>query len=281
MNKTAHWVILSIVAVIATAFILMPRNPIQQTPATLSSPSPPAVPVDNEPLTRFPVSSPAAEGPADDVPLPALNDSDPALLASLGTLSDPARLGRLFIFKNLIRRVVVTVDNLPRSRLPLRDLPVPTLSGEFEAKPQGVGKAELDPDNYHRYQPYVRLIESLDAQKLAEVYVRFYPLFQEAYGDLGYSNAYFNDRLVTVIDDLLATPRVEGRIALVQPAVVYKYADPKLEALSAGQKLMIRIGPDNAERVKAKLRELRRALTHRKGGTALDKASLKAPRDER
>jgi hypothetical protein len=46
----------------------------------------------------------------------------------------------------------------------------------------------------------------------------------------------------------------------VQPSVLYKYADPKLESLSSGQKLLIRMGPENETAVKAKLRELRAAL---------------------
>jgi len=269
MNKTAHWVILSMVVVIATAFMLMPRNRSPQTPATVFPQQalvPAPAPSQSEPLTRFPVPSPSADQPATEPPLPALNDSDPALLTSLGQLSDPDRLGKMFIFKDLIRRLVVTIDNLPRGKLPQRDLPVPPLAGEFEVK-QGIGKAEIDPANYRRYDAYVRLIESLDAKELAEVYFRYYPLFQQAYADLGYPHAYFNDRLVAVIDDLLAAPHVDGPVALVQPAVVYKYADPKLEALSAGEKLMIRIGPDNAERVKSKLRELRQALTQRGTGT--------------
>jgi hypothetical protein len=46
----------------------------------------------------------------------------------------------------------------------------------------------------------------------------------------------------------------------VQPSVVYKYADPKLEGLSSGQKLLIRMGPANEGVIKAKLRELRELL---------------------
>jgi hypothetical protein len=42
--------------------------------------------------------------------------------------------------------------------------------------------------------------------------------------------------------------------------VQYEYADPKLEALTAGQKVLVRMGPDNARAVKTKLRELRSAL---------------------
>jgi len=39
------------------------------------------------------------------------------------------------------------------------------------------------------------------------------------------------------------------------------FADPALESLPAGQKLLIRMGPDNAAAVKVKLKELRAIIT--------------------
>jgi PAS domain S-box-containing protein len=69
------------------------------------------------------------------------------------------------------------------------------------------------------------------------------------------------DAFVTVIDHLLETPNVKGPIELTQPNVLFEYADPQIEALSSGQKLLLRMGPDNAKRVQAKLKELRRAVT--------------------
>ena len=77
---------------------------------------------------------------------------------------------------------------------------------------------------------------------------------------LGYPNAYFNDRAVAVIDELLTTPEPEQPIPLVRPHVLYEYADPELEALSAGQKLLLRMGPDHAARVKAVLAEIRQRI---------------------
>jgi len=86
-------------------------------------------------------------------------------------------------------------------------------------------------------------------------------LFQSAYQNLGYPNGYFNDRLVQVIDSLLATPQLSGPIELSRPNVLYTFADPKLEALPAGEKLLLRMGPDNAAVVKGKLKELRAIVT--------------------
>jgi hypothetical protein len=65
------------------------------------------------------------------------------------------------------------------------------------------------------------------------------------------------------IDNLMAAPDITTDIALVRPNVMYQFADPKLEELSAGQKLMLRMGPTNAAIIKAKLRELRAQVADR------------------
>ena len=66
---------------------------------------------------------------------------------------------------------------------------------------------------------------------------------------------------IEVIDHLLETPEVNDPIELVRPHVLYEYSDPNLEALSSGQKLLLRMGSDNAARIKGTLRELRVLVT--------------------
>jgi hypothetical protein len=100
----------------------------------------------------------------------------------------------------------------------------------------------------------------MTSRALVSRYVEMYPLFQQAYAELGYPNRNFNDRLVEAIDDLLAAPELSAPAELEQPKVLYQFADPELEQRSAGQKVMMRMGADNARRVKAKLREIRREL---------------------
>jgi hypothetical protein len=101
----------------------------------------------------------------------------------------------------------------------------------------------------------------VDAKKTVALYVRLYPLFQQAYQELGYPKGYFNDRLVEVIDHLLAAPALPAPAALVRPKVFYLYADAELESRSAGHKILMRIGNENAARIKSKLREIRAELT--------------------
>src|SRR5216684_1479507 len=214
---------------------------------------PPAEPPIQHPL-------PASLDSASKAPLPPLADSDAALSDALGQVVGAATVKDYLLPESIIRHLVVTIDNLPRQKVAVAKRPTSALTGSFVANGDEL-HATLDAQNFARYQPMVAVIGKLDMQQLAAVYIRFYPLFQQAYQDLGYPNGYFNDRLVQVIDSLLATPQPTGPIALVRPNVMYVFADPALESRPAGQKLLIRMGPDNAAVITAKLDELRTAVT--------------------
>jgi hypothetical protein len=164
--------------------------------------------------------------------------------------------------ESIVRHIVVTVDNLPRKKVAVELRPLKATPGKAIVSTQG-DSITLSSANYDRYAPLVKLIQATDSKSLTTVYFQLYPLFQQAYEDLGYPGQYFNDRLVEVIDDLLHAPEIQGPIELSQPKVFYEYADPKLESLSAGQKLLVRMGPANETIIKAKLRELRSVVASR------------------
>ncbi|HEY6483153.1 MAG TPA: DUF3014 domain-containing protein [Steroidobacteraceae bacterium] len=193
-------------------------------------------------------------------PLPALNQSDADMRDALVGLYGARTVEQLLVPENIVRHIVVTIDNMPRRKVAVDLRPVKPTAGETVTTSQG-DTTLLGAANYARYAPFIKAVQSTDAKTLADVYFRLYPLFQQAYEDLGYPGQYFNDRLVAVIDDLLKTPDVKGPIELKQPKVFFEYADPRLESLSSGQKLLLRMGPENAAVVKAKLRELRKAVT--------------------
>jgi hypothetical protein len=212
-----------------------------------------------EPAIEHPL--PAGQGDATSKgPLPVLADSDAAMNDALTQLLGASAAKDYLNPESIVRHLVVTVDNLPRQKVAVDKRPVAPMPGSFMANGDEL-HATLDPQNYARYQPVVAVVDKLDVHQLVQVYVRFYPLFQQAYQGLGYPNGYFNDRLVQVIDSLLAAPQPAEPIELVRPNVMYTFADPALEARPAGQKLLIRMGPANSAIVKAKLKELRAAIT--------------------
>jgi DUF3014 family protein len=233
----------------AATWYWWPRLAPTPTPPPLVT-APPAP--EAEPAIVHPLPTVTDSGPA----LPALNSSDPVFLGAIEQLPGGDALRALLQPETLIRHIVATVDNLPRARLAVDLRPVHATPGPFLA----VGdeqQATLDDHNAARYATAVAALRALDMHAVSKLYQHFYPLFQRAYEDLGYPHAYFNDRLVAAIDDLLATPKPAGPLALVRPKVFWEYADPELEARSAGQKLLLRMGNENAAIVRAKLRELR------------------------
>ena len=209
------------------------------------------------PLHPFPrVESPVRPG-GDLVALPSLDQSDEYLKLALTEVLGSRTVAEMLAERDLIARIVATVDNLPRAHVAERIRPVAAMPGAFDAEASGSHEFTIRAESYRRYDMLVDLLSSADLNELTEVYGRFYPLFQKAYVDLGYPNAYFNDRLVAVIDHLLATPDVKDPIKLVRPHVLYEFADMDLESLSSGQKLLMRMGSEHAARIKSTLRELR------------------------
>jgi hypothetical protein len=228
-----------------------PSAPVSVQPVPAEPPAEPAI---EHPLP------PAQDEPASKTPLPTLADSDPALSSALSGVMGAAAVKDYLLPENMIRHLVVTIDNLPRQKVAVEKRPTVAIAGSFLAEGDEL-HATLDPQNFARYQAIVAVVGKLDMRQVAAVYVHFYPLFQKSYQDLGYPNGYFNDRLVQVIDSLLATPQPAAPIQLVRPNVMYLFADPTIESRAAGQKLLIRMGPDNAAIVKSKLTELRAAIT--------------------
>ena len=74
-----------------------------------------------------------------------------------------------------------------------------------------------------------------------------------------------------MIDHLLQAPEpagpvqvrlveVKGNVPSQRPWVRYEYADPQLESLSSGQKIMVRVGLENERKLKASLRGFREQI---------------------
>lgn len=231
-----------------------------------------SVPVAAEPSgPEHPVEVLGNEAASALEPLPALNGSDNAVTQALTAL-----LGRKSVFTFLqldgfVRRTVATVDNLARSQASARLWPVNPTPGRFSTEPHRDGLETIHPDNGQRYAALLQVIESVDTVQAVAAYRRFYPLFQQAYEELGFPKGYFNDRLVQVLDHLIATPvpsgplavslvAVKGSVPSLRPWVRYEFADPELQAQSAGRKMLLRTGPDNQRRLQAKLVEIRRLV---------------------
>lgn len=259
----------SLVLALGSLFIIGGVYYLNETPPlthevapTAETQLPPLTPKAAEPEQHYPLPELA---PAEQTPLPKLEDSDAMFADALKQLLGTGPVEAFLIPDFLIRRIVITVDNLPRERVPLQFLPVKHPAGAFAVRDDG-GKLLPSADNDARYAQLVGILKSAEPARVVQLYLRYYPLFQKAYRELGYTDREFNDRVVAVIDNLLATPEPQGDIELIRPKVFYQFADPALERASAGQKALLRIGAANRAVVKARLGEIR-ALLVKKSGT--------------
>jgi hypothetical protein len=271
MNRTvlALIVVIALVAVIA---VFLFRGAEEPPPAVVApqveeSPAPVVEPVaDVEPPPPAPSVPAEPEVPPD--PLPPLEESDPDIVEALSTELGAGFTREYLVPDSILRKSVVTLDNLPADRVAMKVRAIRRVDGRFlvtgtEEAVRPEDPVFLDPENYARYTDFVRYVERIDPAQAVDLYARWYPRLQELYEELGYPDRQFNDRAIEVIDQLLATPEVAGPIALVRPNVLYEFADPDLEALTGGQKALLRMGPDNARIVKDKLRAIRKQLVER------------------
>lgn len=255
MNKNISIVLLAIAIGAVVAYFYLQRN--QPKPEAASIPPAPVV----RPLpapTPTPTPSPVPETKPQPS-LPSLADSDSPVLDALSGLIRDESLMKLFNTKHIIHNIVATIDNLPKENVPVKVMPIRPATGLLVVEGPD-DNLSLSPKNAARYAPYMKLADAIDAKTLVQLYVRLYPLFQQAYQDLGYPNDSFNDRLLEVLDDLQDAPESRAPLKLVQPHVLYQYADPELEGRPAGQKILMRLGRDNEVKIKAKLGEIKKQV---------------------
>lgn len=207
---------------------------------------------------------------APDPGLPALAGADDYVAQAVTQWLGQRQVAQFLQIDGLVRRAVATVDNLARAHAPVGRWPVQPAPGRFTVQGERGGE-RIAPDNAARYHAVVQWVEGVDLQRAVTLYARLYPLFQQAYEELGYPGRYFNDRVVAVIDHLLAAPepaepprvqltQVKGEWSPARPWVRYEFADAQLQALSSGQKIMVRVGLENEHRLKARLQALRALL---------------------
>ena len=213
------------------------------------------------------------EPPPEEEPLPPLGESDPYVSETLGELVGEAAVMRYFAGENVVHKAVATIDALSARQVPKPILAIHGPSGEYPAVPNPdpatvirdeagdpVPQYLSDPAAHARYTPYVEMLEAVQPARFVGLLRENESLFDEAFQQLGYVDGRFETRLRSVIDELLATPQVDEPLRLMKPEAYYLFVDEDLEALNAGQKILLRMGADNAARVKSWLEEVRAAL---------------------
>jgi len=221
------------------------------------------------PRPRYPVPLPdpvPEPVPAEDVaeelvapvpePLPALDESDDPILDDLTATLDEELVRDWLVTDRIVERTVVFVNSLDGAAIPQRLRPLRHIPG-MPAVADVNESPSWSPANAARYDALVTALRDSDPDHLLMLYNHYYPLFQQAYAELGDPDAYFNDRVVDIIDHLLETPEVSPDFSIERWEAHLRFADPELEEESWGRKTLMRMGPDNAALVKEWLQELR------------------------
>jgi len=237
---------------------------IQQT----ASPEP--IKADPRPTYEEPKPAPIPE------PLPDLNQSDAAVLAALKGLNVNG-LVEMIIPDNILRKFVRAVDAVEAGKIVAEYRPIASPQGTFAVdsfnvkvsggevgEQQEVEQYRVSPKNYLRYTLFVQVISALDSDLAVNLYKRYYPLLNKAYQELGVTDkGNFHSVLIRAIDKVLSAPDADGEMLLIHPKVFYEFSDPALEHLPEVHKLMLRMGPDNTEKIKTSLKHLRAKLVQK------------------
>lgn len=249
-----------------------PQQPSMPPPIASAPPQAPAAPAPM-PQASGPQNPVDALAPP-DAELPALAESDARVAELLAGLLGRDKVASFLLTDGFVRRVVATVDNLGRAQAPSRMWPVPPTPQRFVVDGPGTDDAApttIAVANAARYSAFMAFAEAVPLEPAVALYARLYPLFQQAYEELGYPGRYFNDRLVAVLDHLLLAPEPQGQLRVkltpvntdvpnLRPWVRYEFVDPALQSLSSGQKLLVRMGPAHEARAKALIRDLRKRV---------------------
>jgi hypothetical protein len=246
-RRSAGWWVLAAVLIAAAAiaaFIAFRHRPSAPVPAVERAQTPKP---ENRPLG----------GDAAPIVLPPLNETDTLVRELVKKISSHPRIAAWLATNDLIRSFTIAVTNVAEGKTPARQLPMVRPSSGFRILERG-GNLIIDPRSYERYDALAAAAASMDADGSARLYATLKPRIEEASRELGVSP--FDRTFERTIVLLLSTPVVDGPIRVEPRGIGYGFADPKLEALTGGQKQLLRMGPRNMRVVQTSLRAIALAL---------------------
>jgi hypothetical protein len=261
-----HFTVGAIVLVVLIAVVFWPKEPepapiIEPTPAYVEPeivlpPEQPESRIQTRPRSEPEVLEPKITPEPEPEPL---DISDGTVKTQLLALSDYQAFARLLIDEALLERFVVMTNTLADEQISTNNRLLVQPKKSFRTYRQ-TEKEWIDPASYKRYAPYVEVFESLQTESLIQLYLTYKPAIEDIFAEISGPLDSFENSLDQAIEVLLDTPEVPVPVEVFTDSVMYKFADDQLESLSPPQKQLLRTGPENMRRIKAKLREIKEAL---------------------
>jgi len=247
-RSSGIWIVvgLFLVAAAGAAYIVFRlRAPEQPTTA----PAPARAPESIQPLG----------GEAAPIVLPPLGQSDGVVADLVRKLSSHPQVAAWLTTEGLIRNFALVVLTIAEGKTPAKSLQPLRPRASFRVIERN-GEISIDPRSYERYTSLAEAVASIDAKGSASLYATLKPRIEEAHRELGQRDLSFDRTLERAIVLLLETPIRGGPIRLQPHGIGYAFTDPRDEGMTAAQKQLLRMGPDNARIVQSKLREIALAL---------------------
>lgn len=233
-------VAIALLLALAGGYFYLRRTPsAPQSAAAAAKPSTPAQASDRE----------------EQIVLPPLDQSDQTVRDLVARLSSHPTVAAWLTTDGLLLNFVEVTSKIARGETPSKELQV--LGPVPRFRPRETRDTLLvDSASYRRYDRYAEAVAALDARGTARLYTLLEPRIRDAYARQGGQGAAFAPIVERAIVEMLKVPIVESNVELVPHGIVYGYADERLQGLSAAQRQLLRMGPQNVRRIQEKLREI-------------------------
>ncbi len=170
----------------------------QQVDIPVIAPEQPVVEVVKvpEPEVEVPVETPqpiVEETPEPTFVLPRLDNSDQLIRDGAVSLTRHEGINSWLGSDELIRKIVVFVDNVANGNIAKEPAAALAPRGEMSVTRVSDDVFVMNESSYDRYNLVTSILTSIDSKRAVEFYVLLKPLFQEAFDELGYPNARFED----------------------------------------------------------------------------------------
>ncbi|MEQ1740455.1 MAG: DUF3014 domain-containing protein [Methyloglobulus sp.] len=197
----------------------------------------------------------------DSIDQPVQQSGQPDLLSSDGYVRQEIvnispGLSEWFSADQLLRRYVVIANDFAQGSRISKHMSILRFNEPFVVEQQGENGLYISPKSFTRYNKLAQTVQAINTKAAVAVYQKFRPLMLQVFAEFSYPKDFTLETIIKkAAGEIIAAPVIEGQISLIRPSVLYKFADPKLEALNDVQKQMIRMGPENTKIIQNKCRE--------------------------
>ena len=231
--------------------LVMVQPPVEPAPAPIEAEVPVA-----------PIAAPVAtEVQPKTPPAPVVTEEtgDRYARESIDAVNGGKALAQFVAGDYVVERAVAIIDALRRGEVPYKLLPVGKPSTTFPISDDGL-RVTLDAAGFSRYDGFAQWVGGLDTTALVSLLNDYEMIATQALTRMGVSDFDIRSAVLAATTQILSTPQVAVDAELMRREANWVYIDPELEALSSLQKQVLRMGPENADIIQQKARDIRGVL---------------------